>query len=59
MITQRLFMDELVKKLNIENGEGWLKITSKTIKQHGGLYLLHKYDGSPKKLLSAIYPEYL
>ncbi len=52
-------MDELAKKLNIIDKEEWYKITIKTIQQNGGSGLLSKYNGSPRKLLTTVYPEYL
>ncbi len=56
---QRLFLDDLAKKLNFTDQEGWYTITSKTLKQHGGDDLLEIYKSSPSKLLVAVYPEYL
>ncbi len=55
---QRAFMNELAEKLNITDQEGWYKVTTKSFLQHGGMGLLEKYNNSPSKLLSTVYPEY-
>ncbi len=57
--SQRAFMDNLAKKLNITNLDGWYTVQAKTIEQHGGYGLLHKYSNSPRKLITTVYPEYL
>ncbi len=54
---QRSFMDNLAKKLQITDHEGWYKITNSVLRKNGAA-LLYKYNGSPFKLLSAVYPEY-
>ncbi len=51
-------MDDLGKKLNITNQEGWYQTTFDTIKQYGGSSILKHYNHSPSKLLMAVYPEY-
>ncbi len=50
-------MDDLAKKLNIADFEGWYKIKIKTLEEHGGAALLKKYS-VVSKLLTAVYPEY-
>ncbi len=55
---QRLFLDDLGKKLNITDQEGWYKVTRKILRQHGGDGLIQKYNCSPHQLLTAVYPEY-
>ncbi len=57
--SQRAFMDTLAKKLNIKHLAGWYKISSKIYRQHGGAELLQLYNGSHRKLLTTVYPEYL
>ncbi len=56
---QRTFVVELAKKLNITNQQEWYKVTKATLLRHGCGGLLQKYDGSPSKLLAAVFPEYL
>ncbi len=56
---QRSLIDELTKKFNITDSEGWFKITAAMITKHGGATLLSKYNGSVSVLLSTICPEYL
>ncbi len=55
---QKAFLNALGLKLNIQNAEGWYKVTSTTLKENGGSGLLEKYKGSVSKLLTTIYPEY-
>ncbi len=33
-------------------------MTVKTLEKHGGASLIHKYNSSPRKLLSAVEPKY-
>ncbi len=54
---QRSFIDQLVKKLNLEN-EGLENLTLRALQKHGGGYLLKKYDYSISKLLATISPDY-
>ncbi len=51
-------MLELAKKLNITTPQGWYQVTMRSLIQNGGSEILAKYNDSPTKLLSAIYPEY-
>ncbi len=51
-------MENLAKRLNIRDQEGWYSLTLNTLKQNGGYGLLQKYNGSPSKLLTNVYPEY-
>ncbi len=55
---QRKFMNDLAEKLNISSTEDWYRVTAKTIQTHGGSGLLDRYENSPSKLLSTLYPEY-
>ncbi len=55
---QRLFMDELSKKLNITNYAQWYQVSSLDLKQNKGSALLNKYH-SLSRLLQTVYPEYL
>jgi hypothetical protein len=52
-------MNDLAKKLNITDYEGWYTVTNRTIRQHGGHGILNQYSQSVSKALAAIYPEYL
>ncbi len=56
---QRRFMDSIAKKLNITDMEGWYKVTRKILQKNGAGSLVCKYGSSPRKLLEAVYPEYL
>jgi len=52
-------MDDLAKKLNITDSEGWYNITGSTLQEHGGGGLLiGKYNGSVYQLLKEVYPQY-
>ncbi len=51
-------MDNLAKKLNIVDHSKWYQVTFKVLREEGAGTLLAKYDGSPSKLLQAVYPEY-
>ncbi len=57
--SQRVFLDQIAKTLNITNQNGWYRVTLKTLLQHGGSELLELYNDSTSKLLSTVYPEYL
>ncbi len=59
MSNQRSFMQGLAEKLKISNPTGWYNITEKTVRQHGGVRLVNKYNKSLCNMLMAIYPEYL
>ncbi len=56
---QRSFLEYLAKTLNITDQEGWYQVTWNTWVHHGGETLLKKYNSSPYKLLSTLYPKYL
>ncbi len=51
-------MDDLATKLNIRNQDDWYTISWKTLQLQGAGSLLTKYNGSPSKILTTIYPEY-
>ncbi len=51
-------MDSLAKKLHLSDPRDWYNVTASTLREHGASLLLHKYNGSPSTLLSAVYPEY-
>ncbi len=55
LATQRSFMDDLRHKFNITD---WSVITGEMLKKYGASGLLHKYNYSPSKLLTTLYPEY-
>lgn len=58
--SQKVFMDNIARKMNIHSPEGWYQITKSTIFEFGGKDLLDKYyQGSISKLLQTVYPEYL
>ncbi len=54
---QRTHMEELAKKLNIKQLEDWYHVKWTTVQQHASI-ILHKYDDSPSKVLTTIFPEY-
>ncbi len=56
---QRSFLENLAKKLNVNSKEDWYKVTTSTLKQHGGSELLRVYKGALYKVLVNVYPEYL
>ncbi len=55
---QRCFLDELAKKLNITDQQGWYNITAHKLLRHGGGTLLAKFGNSPSKLVSSVYHEH-
>ncbi len=58
LTNQRNFMEELAKKLNITEKESWYKVTSTVLLQHGANSLLTKHNGSLRRLLKTVFPEY-
>jgi len=56
--TQRAFMDDLGKNLNVKSVEDWYLVSQEEITNFGGKSLLNYYDGSHIKALEAIYPEF-
>ncbi len=54
----RKFMDKLAKKLNIKTQDDWYKVTWTTLVKNGASSVLQKYNGSPRKLLTSVFPEY-
>ncbi len=55
---QRSFMEDLAKRLNINDQEGWYSISSKSVQEHGGLGLLKKYNHSISNIMEGVFPEY-
>ncbi len=55
---QKNFMDDLAEKLNITDPNQWYRVTTTVIAKHGGNTLLEKHNGSIKKILESVYPEY-
>ncbi len=55
---QRSFLDKLAKPLNVVDKEGWYRVSMKSLIQIGASDLLSKYNDSPFKLFSSVYPEY-
>ncbi len=51
---RRKFLDELEKKLAINNPKNWGQIKTETILENGGSSLLRYYGGSMFKALSGI-----
>ncbi len=58
IIDQRIFLENLGKKLNIYNMERWYTVTHPMLMKHGGSELLFKYNDSLINLLKAVYPKY-
>ncbi len=52
-------MEELAKKLNITDPSAWYSVKLDVFYQYGGSGVLRKYNGSKRRLLQAIFPEYL
>ncbi len=52
------FMENLAKKLNITDQDGWYNVTALVVQQNGGHDILNMYNGSLGNLLSTIYPTY-
>jgi hypothetical protein len=49
---QRLFMDQLAIKLNIQSPEDWYNVSCKTVIKEGGSFVAYHYNGS---LIQGIY----
>ncbi len=58
MHNQRIFMDNLAKRLNIKDPQEWYTVTHKMFWKYGGGGLIKKYNSSPRKVLQNLYPEY-
>ncbi len=58
LANQRSFMNALARKLNITTQEEWYHVTQQMFVQNGASGLLQKYNGSPQKLLTSVFPEY-
>ncbi len=56
---QKLFLNYLATKLQIKNKDEWYNLSPNILKAHGGAELLKFYNGSVRKLLISVYPEYL
>jgi len=56
--TQRKFMEEIAKKLNISKQTDWYRVTGNEVAKLGGSSLMKRYKGSLTRALQAIYPEY-
>ncbi len=54
---QRMFIEQLAKKLKITDKSEFHRMTSKVLRQHGGKELLQIYK-TPAKLFSSLYSEY-
>ncbi len=55
---QRTFLENLARKLNIKDHEGWYRITKTALRQYGGSTLLKGYGNIPSRLLASVFPEY-
>ncbi len=55
---QRAFLDQLAKRLQITDQDGWYNVTQTTFKKYGASALLELYRYSPSAMLSAVFPEY-
>ncbi len=55
--SHRYVMEELAKKLNIVDQQGWYKITRKIVTQHAGQYLTKQYK-TLLHLMNTLFPEY-
>ena len=54
----KIYCEYLFKKLGYTTIEDWYKVGAKDFKRNEGSYLLKKYNWSPIKVLSSVYPEY-
>jgi len=57
---QRIFMDELGKKLGMKEGEreGWYKVTNRTLIDNGGRAILRLYNDSISTVLENVFADY-
>jgi hypothetical protein len=53
---RREFLQWVESRFDIRNHEDWYNVTKGEFIEKGGGQLLEQYDGSPSKMLSAIYP---
>eukprot|EP01118_Nematostelium_gracile_P009093 TRINITY_DN3048_c0_g1_i1.p2 TRINITY_DN3048_c0_g1~~TRINITY_DN3048_c0_g1_i1.p2 ORF type:complete len:336 (+),score=65.90 TRINITY_DN3048_c0_g1_i1:28-1035(+) len=56
---QKEIINNITKQLKITKMEDWYGITAKQIRENGGAPLLMKYQGSPKKMITAMFPEHV
>ncbi len=57
-LRHRNFLNDAAKILDIKDQNGWYNVTAKMLRPHIGIGILKKYNNSPTKLLSSVYPEY-
>lgn len=56
---QRKFLSSFGQTiLNIKHWEDWYRVTTESLKQHGGGAILQQYNNIPSLLLKATFPEY-
>ena len=56
---QRLFFDDLGKKISVQRWEDWYQLKTKDVEEHGGSgFLNFQYQGSTIRALMTVYPEY-
>ncbi len=51
-------MEQLAKKLNINEPADWQKMTKGMLQENGGVSVLAKYSNSVSKLLTTLFPSY-
>eukprot|EP01114_Cavostelium_apophysatum_P022685 TRINITY_DN8291_c0_g1_i1.p1 TRINITY_DN8291_c0_g1~~TRINITY_DN8291_c0_g1_i1.p1 ORF type:complete len:560 (+),score=113.65 TRINITY_DN8291_c0_g1_i1:52-1731(+) len=55
---QKAFLNELTKRLEVNNYSDWYKVTVEDIQNHGGNGILWNYDNSPAKMIMSILQEF-
>jgi hypothetical protein len=55
---RKRFLEWLGKRLGFNQQEDWYKITSEDIITNGGKTLLINFNGSPSKVVQAVFPDY-
>ena len=55
-MNQRLFLDNLAKKLKIKKLEDWKNVSITKLKEFGGTFMLNQNNNSIFKLLKNVYP---
>lgn len=57
--SQKIFMNQLAKKIDVTQMEQWYQVSAAQIREHGGGGLLSgRYSNSPPKMIISLFPEH-
>lgn len=57
--SQRIFFDNLSKKLNIKRPSDWSNVNKQVLAEHGAGSLLTYHKGSKIRLMESVYPGFV